>query len=78
MPPLDTDVEDWSRQHAVRLDLPCRYDELVGRAFIDMTRRIYAVVGKALYCEGSRDPATALLPVLYIPRDFRGFSRDDI
>ena len=78
MPPHSLGVEYWSNRESIRRDLPCRYHELVGRAFIDMTHRIYAVVGQAIYLEGSRNPATVLLPVLYIPRDFGNFHRNDI
>lgn len=77
MPPIDS-FEYWKMRSSVRVDLPCRYSELVGRAFIDTTYRIYAVVGTEKYLEGSYDRATALLPVLYIPRDYGAFHRNDI
>lgn len=76
--PGSSGVEGWGRRQSVLLDIPCHYRDLVGRAFIDMTYRIYAVVGEAMYLDGSCEPATVLLPALFIPRDVGAFHRDDI
>lgn len=77
MPPHHGGVEDWSRRNSTS-GLPCSYRDLVGRAYIDTTHRIYAVVGETLYLENSSFASTMLLPVLYIPRDFGEFHRNDI
>lgn len=77
MPPHHGSVENWSRRNRSS-GLPCSYRDLLGRAYIDTTHRIYAVVGETLFLENSKLSSTGLLPVLYIPRDFGAFHRDDI